>query len=135
MPVDKFQENDRAGVSTGAGNRFCVAITSTVTDAMPFVYRAPETGNFFQTFFEPLIFSNSARPSYFSVSSSRPGGRKFSQVTTLLPVLSSRSRRALRAMPPPFFPASLFSFMPVAFMVSAIWRVESSARAVKILGQ
>jgi len=40
-------------------------------------------------------------------------------------VLSSASRACL-AMPPPFFPATAFSSMPVASIVSAIWRVERS---------
>ncbi len=49
-----------------------------------------------------------------------PGGRKFSPVTTFLPVFASSSRLAFLAIPPPFLPASLFSSMPVAFTLSAI---------------
>lgn len=60
------------------------------------------------------------------------GGRKFSLVTTLLPVFCSNSRRARRAIVPPFFPADAFSIIPAAATLSAICRVESSASAVKI---
>src|SRR3990172_575410 len=60
------------------------------------------------------------------------GGRKLSPVTTFLPVFASSSCLAFLAMPPPFLPATLFSSMPTAFIVSAICRVDSSARAVNI---
>jgi hypothetical protein len=43
----------------------------------------------------PSLFVGSHQIGY-SGSFFLPGGRKFSPVTTLLPVLSSRSRRALR---------------------------------------
>src|SRR3972149_9790679 len=56
------------------------------------------------------------------------GGRKFSPVITFLPVLASSSRLAFLAIPPPLLPATLFSSIPVASIVSAICRVESSAR-------
>ena len=48
------------------------------------------------------------------------GGRKFSLFTTGFPVFSSSSSRAFFAIFPPFFPATLFSFIPSAFMFSAI---------------
>ncbi len=58
-------------------------------------------------------------------------GRKLSSVITLLPVLSSNAFRAFLAMVPPFFPASAFSSNPLAKADSAIWREDSSAKAVK----
>ena len=59
-------------------------------------------------------------------------GKPLFPVTTFCPVLASNSCRACRAIPPPFFPALAFYSSPAAFMLSAICRVESSARAVKI---
>jgi hypothetical protein len=53
------------------------------------------------------------------------GGRKFSPVTTLLPVFASSALRAFFAIAPPFVPAFAFSFTPFDCSASAIWRVES----------
>jgi hypothetical protein len=46
--------------------------------------------------------------------------------------LSSKANRAFFAIAPPFLLAVAFSTRPFASSVSAICRVESSARAVKI---
>ena len=68
----------------------------------------------------------------FLLLGSLPGGRKFSPVTTDLPVLASSARRACLAIVPPLAAATLFSVIPVASSVSAICRVDNSASAVKI---
>ena len=59
-------------------------------------------------------------------------GRKFSPVTTDLPVFASSALRACLAIVPPFFAATLFSGIPVASSVSAICRVDNSASAVAL---
>jgi hypothetical protein len=46
--------------------------------------------------------------------------------------LASSANRAFFAIAPPFLLAFAFSVKPFASSVSAIWRVESSAKAVKI---
>ena len=60
------------------------------------------------------------------------GGKKFSPVMTDLPVLRSNSLRAFLAILPPFLLAVAFFVNPFACSLSAICRVESSAKAVKI---
>lgn len=60
------------------------------------------------------------------------GGKKFSPVTTLLPVLASSSIRAFLATAPPRLLALAFSVSPVAASLSAIYLVDNSANAVKI---
>jgi hypothetical protein len=53
------------------------------------------------------------------------GGKKFSPVTTFLPVLLSNSLRAFLATAPPFLLAWAFCCNPFASSVSAICLVES----------
>jgi hypothetical protein len=59
-----------------------------------------------------------------------PGGKKFSPVTTDLPVLDSNSLWAFFATAPPLLLALAFSVKPSACSLSAICRVESFANAV-----
>jgi hypothetical protein len=60
------------------------------------------------------------------------GGKKFSTVKTLFPVLFFNANLASISIFPPFFPATAFSFMPFGSSVSAICHVESSAKGIKI---
>lgn len=60
------------------------------------------------------------------------GGKKFSPVTTFFPVLFSNASLASFAIFPPFLPAIAFCFTPLALLVSAIYLVDNSAKAVKI---
>ena len=71
-----------------------------------------------------LIYFNS----FFMV----PGGKKFSPVTTFLPVCCSNCSRASFAIFPPFLLAFAFSYNPFASSVSAICLVDSSAKAVNM---
>jgi hypothetical protein len=61
-----------------------------------------------------------AQSSYFNFLFFLATGKKFSPVTTLLPVLLSNSLRAFLATAPPFLPATAFCCRPLAFSVSAI---------------
>jgi len=60
-------------------------------------------------------------------------GKKFSLVTTFFPVFSSNASLASLAILPPFSPAFAFSCNRFASSVSAIYLVESSASAVKLV--
>jgi hypothetical protein len=60
------------------------------------------------------------------------GGKKFSSVTTFLPVCCSNCSLASFAIFPPFLLAFAFYNKPFASSVSAICLVESSANAVKM---
>jgi len=52
---------------------------------------------------------------FFSVA----GGKKFSPVTTFLPVLDSNAKRAFFAIAPPFLPAMAFFLTPFIYLSSA----------------